>query len=233
MERHEGLFRDRPITPEEREIVHRLVSPEPVGPRLAYAVLYMVLAATFFYAVYVAGARRHPGSVWDDPAFRTFAVLTIVAWALIAALSAVSFARRRRALARQQREVEADIAEGLVEAARIRPLDLVQLDGPRRRDPSFVFLIDEGTAVLLHLVDVHDEKAELPSTEFEYVRLRNTKHTIRIAACGERINEVKHADGSTLGLDALSQAECEPFPVDWAVLVEDAVTAPVTDRVFH
>ena len=227
-----GFFRDRPITGEERKLAAGLVYREPILGWLARTALYTLLALGVVYLAYMLKEPApEPGPIWQAGGARPFVAPAVLVLIAVPGFCLLWRVREHRARSGLRRQIAEDAASGQVEAARIRPLDVAQLDFPGRRPPSFVFRIDPDRAVVVHLVNVSAPRERLPCEEFEYVRLRRTKHTLRVVAGGRRIKETKHLEGPNARLDA-PDLECEPFRLDWDAFTKGAVVQGVHEGLY-
>lgn len=136
-----------------------------------------------------------------------------------------------------------DLASGLVQSIRVRPLDVIQIDFPPQREPSMLFRIAENQAIFIHLVDPHDPdspRAEtgydragvLPNTDFEYLVLGLSRTEIGILSRGEPILQVKHLRDEDVPFD-YGISDCVPFIVVWEELERHASVMRPTDSLYY
>ena len=217
-----GLFRTRAMTPEEQQLVDELTKPTTPAEWFPLTFGYIAIALAFIAAVYFWGPIPQPRPGEADSARDPFLLAGGGVAVAIFVFSAARFARRRREEEALRRTIEQDVGEGLVEAARVRSLDVAQLDYPGRRQPTLVFRIGPRRAVAVYSVSVAGD-GPLPTNDFEYVRLRRTKHCIRVIPWGERIMRTKHLDGPLCRFDEKRPPECEPFELDWQIFTDNAV----------
>ncbi len=221
---NEDFFNTRPITDEERDIALRWVPSESIGCAIAVTAFAMFMVGLVLYGVYhlTNAVSEQAGEyvLWASGVITFVAVPAISAWLAV---------REHRHDKERRRQIQEELALGFVEVARVRPLDVVQLDFPPQQEPAMVFRIDETRAVALHLVDVEEK---MPNTDFEYVRLPRSKIQVRTVTHGTELHEVKHVEGEKAAV-SLDQQECEPFPVEWDALTEGAVVMSPGDTILY
>jgi hypothetical protein len=209
-----GFHREiRPISPYERRILAELLAGEPLLSWLARTLVMMLLGCCALYFAYLlVQAAARPRSPKTGPLYLGFGLVALVTFAL-------SARTRRKERAREAQRRRTLGSEYLVDAARIEPSDVAQLDYPGGRHPTLVLLLGPTHAVALYLVDVHNTANRLPSTAIEYVCLHESRHTIRMAAVGVPFPEVRHLDGPATAFDERQVPECEPFALDWSAFL--------------
>jgi hypothetical protein len=216
----------RAASPEDIAIARGLARVEPLTSWLARVLLYLVIASALCYLGYAALDTPEGPPTFQDERFRTMLGTVAAVWAVLLGVCLSWRLREYRQKAQQRRAIEADLADEPLHIARVRPLDVVQLDYHRRL-PTLVFRIGESQAVAVYLVNVAVADAPLPNTLFEYVRLGRTGHTLRLVPLGAKLTEVKHIDGAAAHFDALGHAECEPFDLNWGLLTRGATVGPL------
>jgi len=215
------LFRPRPAIREEIALALDLgrARPDPLWLTALLGAAGMILAGFLLYAFsVVASAMEFKHSKGAGPMRHLCRAVT---WLLIGIppFCAVTFVLDRLSARGKLRELQGDLGEGFVEAARIQPLDVLRLDYPSRRKPDLVVRIGETRALVLRALGTHPGDNLLPNTDFEIVRLRETQRVLYVVSHGQAIENVKRRDGTQLDLRL---PECEPFEVDWASLTAGA-----------
>jgi hypothetical protein len=225
-----AVFERRAATVEEMELARGLAQVEPFASWAARVVVYLLIASGLCYLAYALMDQPEGPPTLQDQRFHGMLLTLGIGCAVVLSVCVVWRAREYVQKGRLLHDIEADLSREPLNVARIRPLDVVQLDYHRRL-PTLVFRIDEAQAVAVYLVNVVAPDAALPNTEFEYVRFGATGHTLRIIPLGRKIAEVKHVDGAGTGFDDRGYGECEPFDVDWKLLTRGATVAPVAENI--
>lgn len=213
-------IRDHELLPQEVDLAKQWLAVPNSPTRLLLSCLAPALVAGAIVFALVGSVLIFDSSFlgrWQGAIMPAAGVLAVSVIGVALARGMLHEKHADKVAARANRAVEEDMVSRRGELLTCRCRECIEIQEMEDEGRKHCMRVGEGKAVMFRGIDILGEPfiapdSVFPNTRFTVLRLKTSKHFLRIQCLGERLNAVATLSGET---DGYIHADGEPFDVNW------------------